>query len=140
MEGTQEATAPAENSIPLEAKTGRLQRIWQGVSILFASKVALIGFFIVFFWIFVAIFAPLLTPYTPLEQDWKAPNQGPSKSHILGTDELGRDLWTRLIYGARVVLVIIPLSEKYWLPGGTAIWGVLAALLVGMTLGLIGGY
>jgi len=39
-----------------------------------------------------------------------------------------------------LVLVIIPLSKKYWLPGGTAIWGVFAALLVGMTLGLIGGY
>jgi len=137
MEGTPEATVPTENSIPIEAKASRWQRIWQGPTILFASKVALIGLFIVLFWIFVAIFAPLLTPYTPLEQDWKAPNQGPSKSHILGTDELGRDLWTRLIYGARVVLVIIPLSEKYWRPGGTAIWGVLAPVLVGMTRGLI---
>jgi peptide/nickel transport system permease protein len=36
--------------------------------------------------------------------------------------------------------VILPLSEKYWIPGGTAIWGVLAALVVGTTLGLIGGY
>ena len=134
---TQEATVSTENSIPVESKPNRLQRVWQGASILFASKIALTGSFIVLFWIFVAIFAPLLTPYTPLEQDWKAPNQGPSKAHILGTDELGRDLWTRLIYGARVVL---PITEKYWLPGGTAIWGVLAALLVGMTLGLVGGY
>jgi peptide/nickel transport system permease protein len=134
------AAISSEDSIPVETRTGRLQRLWQGVSILFASKVALTGLFIVLFWVFVAIFAPLLTPYTPLEQDWKAPNQGPSKSHILGTDELGRDLWSRLIYGARVVLVILPLSENYWLPGGTALWGVFAALLVGMTLGLIGGY
>jgi peptide/nickel transport system permease protein len=140
MEGTQEATVSTENSIPVESKPNRLERIRQGLSVLFASKVAVIGLFIVLFWIFVAIFAPLLTPYTPLEQDWKAPNQGPSKTHILGTDELGRDLWSRLIYGARVVLVILPLSENFWLPGGTAIWGVLAALLVGMTLGLIGGY
>jgi peptide/nickel transport system permease protein len=140
MEGSQEATVSVENDIPAAPKPGRLQRIKQGLSILFASKVALTGLFIVLFWVFVAIFAPLLTPYSPLEQDWKAPNQGPSKAHFLGTDELGRDLWTRLIYGARVVLVIIPISEKYWLPGGTAIWGVLAALLVGMTLGLIGGY
>jgi peptide/nickel transport system permease protein len=140
MEGTQEATITAEDPIPVESKPKRLQRVWQGISILFASKVAITGLFIVLFWVFVAIFAPLLTPYTPLEQDWKAPNQGPSKAHIIGTDELGRDLWSRLIYGARVVLVILPLSENFWLPGGTAIWGVFAALLVGMTLGLIAGY
>jgi peptide/nickel transport system permease protein len=140
MEGAREATVSTENSIPVESKPNRLQRIWQGISILFASKVALTGLFLVLFWVFVAIFAPLLTPYTPLEQDWKAPNQGPSKAHILGTDELGRDLWSRLIYGARVVLVILPLSENFWLPGGTALWGVFVALLVGTTLGLIGGY
>jgi peptide/nickel transport system permease protein len=140
MQDTQEATITAENSIAVESKPKRLQRVWQGISILFASKVALTGMFIVLFWVFVAIFAPLLTSYTPLEQDWKAPNQGPSKEHILGTDELGRDLWSRLIYGARVVLVILPLSANYWLPGGTALWGVFAALIVGMTLGLIGGY
>lgn len=100
----------------------------------------MVGLAIVLFWVFVAVFAPLLTQYTALEQDWKAPNQGPSSRHILGTDELGRDLWARLIYGARVVLVILPLSEHLWIPGGTAIWGVLVALMVGMVLGLLGGY
>jgi peptide/nickel transport system permease protein len=140
MQSSREATVSSENDIPEVARSGRLQRIWQGLTILFDSKVALIGLFIVLFWVFVAIFAPLLTPYGPLDQDWKAPNQGPSGSHILGTDELGRDLWSRLIYGARVVLVILPLTGNFWLPGGTAIWGVFAALLVGTTLGLIGGY
>jgi peptide/nickel transport system permease protein len=111
-----------------------------GLAVLFASKVAVVGLAIVLFWVFVAIFAPLLTPYTPYEQDWKAPNQGPSEAHVLGTDELGRDLWTRLIYGARVVLVMLPLSENVWVPGGTAIWGVFVALLAGTTLGLISGY
>jgi peptide/nickel transport system permease protein len=99
-----------------------------------------VGLAIVLFWVIVAIFAPLFTPYTPLEQDWKAPNQGPSASHILGTDELGRDLWSRLIYGARVVLVLMPITETFWIPGGTAIWGVIVALIVGATLGLMGGY
>jgi peptide/nickel transport system permease protein len=108
--------------------------------VIFASKTAMVGAFIVFFWIFVALFAPLLTPYTPLEQDWTAPNEGPSARHILGTDELGRDLWSRLIYGARVVLVILPISENLWIPGGTAIWGVLVALIAGIFLGLVGGY
>jgi peptide/nickel transport system permease protein len=92
------------------------------------------------FWVVVATFAPVFTRYTPLEQDWKAPSQGPSAAHILGTDELGRDLWSRLIYGARVVLVILPISEHLWVPGGAAVWGVLVALLVGATLGLLSGY
>ena len=61
-----------------EAKPGILRRMWAGLSIIFASKIALVGFAIVMFWVVVAIFAPLFTAYTPLEQDWKAPNQGPS--------------------------------------------------------------
>jgi peptide/nickel transport system permease protein len=140
MQGAQQATVTETNGISAERQASRLQRMWAGISIIFVSKVALTGLFIVLFWVFVAVFAPLLTPYSPLEQDWKAPNQGPSKAHLLGTDELGRDLWARLIYGARVVLVTLPLSEKFWLPGGTALWGVFTALLVGTTLGLIGGY
>ena len=150
MPGTNESSATIDvdidsGAIPPEVSEqghgiGRLKRIKEGLSVLFASRIAMVGLGIVLFWVFVAIFAPMLTPYTPLEQDWKAPNQGPSAAHFLGTDELGRDLWSRLIYGARVVLVILPISEKRWVPGGTAIWGVFVALLVGTTLGLVSGY
>ncbi|MCF6248527.1 MAG: ABC transporter permease [Desulfobacula sp.] len=118
-------------------KKGRLKEI---LSILLSSKTAMVGFVIVMFWVSVAVFAPYLTQYTPYEQDWKAPNQGPTAQHILGTDELGRDLWARLIYGARVVLVVLPVPEKIVLPGGTAVWGVVIALVIGASLGLIGGY
>ena len=121
-------------------KSRRLRRVWEGISVLFASKRAVVGLLIFLFWIFVATFAPLLTPYSPTEQDWKFPNQGPSLAHPLGTDELGRDLWARLIYGARIVLVLLPVSEHFYLIGGTALWGVFAALVVGTTLGLISGY
>ena len=130
----------AKASDKTKIKAGFFKRMWSGLSILFASKIAIVGLVLVLFWVFVAIFAPFLTPYTPLEQDWKAPNQGPSREHILGTDELGRDLWSRMIYGARVVLVILPISENFWIPGGTAIWGVLVALIIGSALGLLGGY
>ncbi len=136
MATIEQATAP----IKVEKRFRIFKRLWAGLSIISASRIAIVGLAIVLFWIIVAIFAPLFTPYTPLEQDWKAPNQGPSKAHILGTDELGRDLWSRLIYGARVVLVLMPITENYWVPGGTAIWGVIVALIVGATLGLIGGY
>lgn len=121
-------------------KKSKSMQIKDMFGILLSSKIAMVGLFIVLFWVFVALFAPFLTPYTPYEQNWKAPNQGPSAQHILGTDELGRDLWTRLIYGARVVLVVLPVSENISLPGGTAIWGVMVALIIGATLGLIGGY
>jgi peptide/nickel transport system permease protein len=133
--------AVSEQTMPKAAsRPSRLRRIWEGVSILFASKTALVGLIIVLFWVFAAIFAPLLTPYTPTEQDYVAQNEGPSRAHPLGTDDLGRDIWSRLIYGARVVLVILPVSENFWIPGGTALWGVLVGLLVGSTLGLMGGY
>jgi len=133
--------AVSEKTMPqAAAKPSRLQRLWEGISIVFESKIAVVGLAIVLFWIFVAIFAPLLTPYSPTEQDYTAQNQGPSGAHPLGTDSLGRDIWSRLIYGARVVLVLLPVSENFWIPGGTAIWGVLLGLLVGSTLGLMGGY
>jgi len=123
-----------------EKRRGFLHKIRLGLVILWASKTATVGLLIVLFWVFVALFAPLLTPYGPMDQDWKAPNQGPSTAHPLGTDELGRDLWSRLIYGSRIVLVILPVSENFWLPGGTAIWGVILSLVLGSTLGLMGGY
>jgi peptide/nickel transport system permease protein len=133
--------AVSEQTVPqLVARPSRLRRVWAGVSMLFASKTAIVGLVIILFWIFVAIFAPLLTPYTPTEQDYTAQNQGPSAAHLLGTDSLGRDIWSRLIYGARVVLVMLPVSETFWLPIGTALWGVILGLLVGSTLGLMGGY
>jgi len=131
---------PNKASAKTQTKPGILGRIKAGGAFIFSSKIAVAGLVIVMFWMTVAIFAPLFTPYGPLEQDWKAPNEGPSKAHFLGTDELGRDLWSRLIYGARVVLVLMPVSDNYWIPGGTAIWGVLVALIIGSTLGLIGGY
>ena len=123
-----------------EAKSTKAGRAREILSVLLSSKTAVLGLVIVLFWVTMAIFAPYLTDYTPFEQDWKAPNQGPSAQHILGTDELGRDLWARLIYGARIVLVVLPITENIVLPGGTAIWGVLVALFIGATLGLIGGY
>jgi peptide/nickel transport system permease protein len=136
MAVSEQATA----AIKIDKRPAILKRIWDGVSIVLSSKIAMVGLAIVLFWVVVAVFAPWFTQYGPLEQDWKAPNQGPSEAHILGTDELGRDLWSRLIYGARVVLVLMPVTDKYWIPGGTAVWGVLVALIVGATLGLVGGY
>lgn len=121
--------AIGEQASPAGMATGRSlwQRFRDAIAPILASKVALIGLALVSFWILVAIFAPLMTPYGPLEQDPEAMNVGPSAEHPLGADNLGRDLWARLIYGARTILILAPLS-------------VLCALVVGATLGLIGGY
>ncbi len=63
-----------------EEKQGGKHTVLDGLFILFASKTAMIGLIIVLFWIFVAVCAPLLTRYSPVEQDWKASNQGPPGS------------------------------------------------------------
>src|SRR5262249_29253829 len=53
-----------------------------------------------------AVFAPVLAPYDPVNTDLPSRMQPPGGAHILGTDTLGRDYWTRLIYGARISLVV----------------------------------
>jgi hypothetical protein len=110
--------AESEQSNPVSTNPSRWKRVWSRFSILFASKTAMIGLIIVLFWVLAAIFAPLLTPYSPTEQDYKARNSPPSAAHILGTDDLGRDLWARLIYGARVVLVMLPIPDTGFLLDG----------------------
>jgi peptide/nickel transport system permease protein len=106
---------------------GRLRRLWESVSIIFRSRVAVVGLAIVLFWVVVAIFAPLLAPHSPTAQDSSAINQGPSSLYPLGTDQLGQDILSRLIWGSRVILTLAPLS-------------VLASVAVGTILGLVGGY
>ncbi len=92
-----------------------------------SSRVALAGLAIILFWVLVAILAPVISQHDPLVQDYTAPNSGPSAAHLLGTDDLGRDLLARVAYGARPILMLAPLS-------------VLCALAVGITLGLVAGY
>jgi peptide/nickel transport system permease protein len=104
-----------------------LRRTWESLSVITRSRVAMIGLALVLFWVLVAIFAPLIAPHDPLAQDSKAINQGPSALHPMGTDKLGRDVMSRLIFGARTILLLAPIS-------------VLAAVIVGMFLGLLGGY
>jgi peptide/nickel transport system permease protein len=77
--------------------------------------------------IIVIVFAPLLAPYDPAAQDIPQRFQGPSAAHLLGTDELGRDLLSRVIYGARIAL-------------GVAVPTVAIASLLGLAMGVTAGY
>lgn len=122
------------------AKPSRWQKIKAGVATLWGSKIAVIGLILVLFWVLAAIFAPYVTKYEPNLEDAQARNQGPSAAHWMGTDHKGRDLWSRLAYGGQIVLIKWPITNKFWIPGGVAIWGVLLSLLIGTTLGLLAGY
>jgi peptide/nickel transport system permease protein len=109
------------------ARARQLSRIRDNIAIVFTSKTAIVGLIIVLLWVLVAIFAPLITQYTPFEQDYLMLNEGPSPQHILGTDHLGRDVWSRIAFGARTILTLGPIS-------------VLVAFVLGIILGLPAGY
>jgi peptide/nickel transport system permease protein len=87
--------------------------------------------------VLLALLAPLLTPYSPYEVDILAANQGPSQAHWLGTDSLGRDVLTRLLYGARLSLVGPAVVTLLAVGTGTAL-ALLAAWLGGRIDRLLG--
>jgi peptide/nickel transport system permease protein len=91
------------------------------------NKRAMVGLWMVLVFIVVAIFAPLIAPYDPIEQNMQIMLEKPSLKHPFGTDEFGRDLLSRIIYGAQISLAI-----------GTV--GVLIAVIFGVALGTIAGY
>ena len=86
-----------------------------------------VGSVIVFGFFISVIFAPLIAPYDYAKQDIPSRMQGPSERYWLGTDNLGRDLLSRLIYGSRIAF-------------GTAVPSVAVAVMVGTLLGLLAGY
>lgn len=88
---------------------------------------AKVCFVILALFVFIALFAPWLTQYSPYEQDLLHACEKPGAAHLLGTDNLGRDMLTRVMYGARISLCTGILSS---------IW----ATVIGVTLGLIAGY
>jgi peptide/nickel transport system permease protein len=105
----------------------RRARIWDALGVVFRSRTAVVGLVLVLFWVVIAIAAPLVTRYNPILSDYKAMDRGPSAAHWLGTDHMGYDVWARVAYGARTILLLAPLS-------------VAAAYLVGVVLGLLAGF
>ena len=93
----------------------------------FRNKMAVVGLFIFLFMIIIAIFAPLLAPYDHLQTDLSVSLQTPSTAHWFGTDEFGRDILSRILFGARVSLMV-----------GVVAVGISFSL--GTALGLIAGY
>lgn len=91
------------------------------------NKLVLFGFIVVGFFVLVALFAPFLAPYEPNAININDALLSPSRAHPLGTDQLGRDLLSRLIYGARISLFV-------------GLIAVGLATLIGILLGSLAGY
>jgi peptide/nickel transport system permease protein len=113
---------------PFLPDAGRLRGI---IRVFNANKTSWVGLIMFVFVVLAAIFAPLLAGYDPFQQDVFAKLQGPSLRHLFGTDDYGRDTWARLLYGARISLVIGIAS--------TAIAMVLGSL-IGIAAGWCGRY
>ena len=94
---------------------------------LFQRKGAVAGLVVIAAFIVLAVFAPLISPYDPVATSWSLVRKPPSALHWFGTDDLGRDILTRVIYGARASLV-----------AGAIAVGI--ALGIGVPFGLLSGY
>ncbi len=101
-----------------------LHTIWRQ---LLRNRLALVGLGIVLLFIFVAIFAPFIVPNDPLTQSLRRSAESPSLEYFFGTDELGRDVFSRIIYGARISLTIGLIT-------------IAIGIAVGVPLGAVSGY
>lgn len=91
------------------------------------NRRAVVGAILLLIIVAMAIFAPFVTKYDPTKQNMRNRLQGPSREHILGTDQFGRDIYSRVVYGARLSLRV-----------GFA--SISVSLVIGSLLGLIAGY
>jgi peptide/nickel transport system permease protein len=97
------------------------------LSELLHSPTFLVGAFILFVWIVCAIFGSAIAPHDPYAQNLLGINKSPSSAHLFGTDQLGRDMFSRVIVGSRDILTIAPLAT-------------LLGTVLGTALGLVMGY
>jgi len=103
------------------------ERPWQlAMRRLTARRSALVGLAVVAFFLALAVAAPLVAPNDPLATDWRAVRKPPSAQHLFGTDELGRDLLSRVAWGGRASIL-------------AGLVSVSIALAVGVPLGLLSG-
>ncbi len=92
-----------------------------------SNKNSVLGFFIIVCMVYIAILAPFLVTHDPIEIDWGTMLQKPTAEFLFGTDEFGRDIFSRIVYGSRVAL-------------GIGVVAVFINSLIGTILGLLSGY
>jgi len=108
-------------------KGNRESEVRRIARVTFSRPIVIVSAVMVGICVLTASFAPLLAPYPPNEPNFTELLQQPSRKHLLGTDELGRDLLSRIIYGSRISLLV-------------GVFAVLIAGMLGMSLGLVAGY
>lgn len=118
------ATIPMTPAELDEPKTSLWRDAWYR---LVRNKLAIFGLFVIVVLAFAAAFGPYLTPYDFLSQDLNARNSAPSWAHLFGTDDLGRDVFSRVIYGTRTAFVV-------------AIVVTAIAVTIGVALGAMAGF
>jgi peptide/nickel transport system permease protein len=123
------AAPPVEAAGALDAGVGQARR--EMLHQLLRSKTFIVGGVIVVFWVLCALLGGTLAPHDPLGQDLLAVNHRPSGSHWFGTDQLGRDVFSRVIVGARSILIIAPLATLLGTVLGTAL---------GLAMGYLSGW
>ncbi len=117
--------------VPTSPSHARMQQFWLQWRRLRANGSALFGLCVIVILLLAALFAPLLATHDIFEQNLAARLLAPSTEHWLGTDELGRDVYSRLLFGARITLYIALLTTVIVAPIG---------LIVGTTAGYLGGW
>ncbi|MDS9470681.1 oligopeptide ABC transporter permease [Sporosarcina pasteurii] len=129
-QSNQENTFPIEpqfTSEDLEANRKYRSPLQLSIRRFLKNKLAIFGIFVLLIVISMAVFAPFLTEYDPRQADLLKVEQSPSSEHILGTDGSGRDNFARLLYGARISLIV----------GFSA---MIFTLLIGLITGAVAGY
>ncbi|MCB1341587.1 MAG: ABC transporter permease [Pseudooceanicola sp.] len=116
---------------PVTSGEARLAQMWRAFELLKASPAAMAGLAIIAVLVLVAMLAPVLAPYGPYAQELANQLRPPSAAHWLGTDEFGRDVLSRIVYGTRYTLYIVLLVAVIAAPIG---------LLVGASSGYLGGW
>jgi peptide/nickel transport system permease protein len=114
-------------------RRNRLQRLLDRIPVLgevLSEPLGALGFVIVAGFVIAVIFAPLLAPYGYADQDIPNRLQGPSRQYLLGTDSIGRDILSRLIYGSRIAFGVALPAMAIALTGG---------FILGLTAGYLGG-
>lgn len=104
-----------------------MKKLSNFLTVLFRRKIVLVAAVVVGFFLLCAVASPLIAPYDPNAIDLTSMLEGPSAEHIFGTDQHGRDLFSRIVYGSRMAFLV-------------GVLAVLVATVIGVFIGLVAGY
>jgi len=114
----------AISKLPTPKRDTELRQVWKHLR---RNRLAMVGLAVLLLFLLCAIFAPFITPFDPIKTDFGNTLQDPSSENLLGTDWLGRDSFSRILYGSRISLAIGLIS-------------VTIGMLIGVPIGALSGY